>query len=315
MATASSAKKATSVAASSAKKAASVAASGSVKKRRKATAKSKGAEEREMDKVLQDDPPVPGVRASEKTKEVKKCAFLCGHQSADKDDVDTRRACVRWCRDAEFPAEPLGRGDNCWLCERLWYREKLQHKMERVEFQGTLGSNAEKLHGWRQRRAARAKEEKEKLEKRGEKKTLSDGIKAVGLNEKKSDALSLVRPEDAFYPLQRYINLYGHPDLSRNRKLGHKVCVIEGISGVVVPGDDGKMPFKLERRQSTSMELTREHDVGSDGGDESEAEGKFLELRSQASEAYDAVAVGGYGRHTRELCAEGRRGPHAEERE
>ena len=54
---------------------------------------------------------------------------------------------------------------------------------------------------------------------------------------------ALAKPDDEFYPLDRYIRKFGRP--GANKKLKHKVCVIQGVRGVVVPGDDGEQPWKV----------------------------------------------------------------------
>ncbi len=102
----------------------------------------------------------------------------------------------------------------------------------------------------------------------------------------------MVRPADDFWPLARYTKKFGDPLSSRNRKLGHVKTVAEGVAGVAVPCDDGEGPWKLERSRGRRAELDKEEDVGSDGGDESEAERKFADIAKSNAEKYRAIAQG-----------------------
>lgn len=97
------------------------------------------------------------------------------------------------------------------------------------------------------------------------------GIKSVSSRQQRYDDLSLIRPQDPFWPLDRYRRKFGSPSRPEAKKLKHVKMVVDGVAGVVVPGDDGEGPWLLERRSGTRMENDREDDVGSSGGEEAAA--------------------------------------------
>ena len=90
-----------------------------------------------------------------------------------------------------------------------------------------------------------------KVERRG-------GVKKVGTGTQSYSDRALARPKDNFFPLSRYERKYGDPEAPRNRGLKHKIVVVDGINGVVVPGDDGEMPWALEHRFGSRHELDKE---------------------------------------------------------
>lgn len=58
-------------------------------------------------------------------------------------------------------------------------------------------------------------------------------IKKVTLHTKKFDETTLLRPDDDFYPLAKYIRLFGDPSLPANRKRKHVVTKVGGVRGAV----------------------------------------------------------------------------------
>eukprot|EP00959_Pyramimonas_sp_CCMP1952_P166629 3482653-Pyramimonas_sp.AAC.1 len=65
-------------------------------------------------------------------------------------------------------------------------------------------------------------------------------------------------PEDLFYPMQRYTKLFGDPRSKENKDKGHKVSEKYGTIGVVVPGDDGIMPFRIQRSRGSKIRKEEE---------------------------------------------------------
>ena len=65
----------------------------------------------------------------------------------------------------------------------------------------------------------------------------------------------LIMPEDEFWLLRRYRKKFGDPKSKENKARGHKVCRKHGLKGVVVPGDDGEGPFRLQRSLQNSLSL------------------------------------------------------------
>ena len=76
------------------------------------------------------------------------------------------------------------------------------------------------------------------------------------------------------------------------RGLNHKVTTMDGIKGVLVPGDNGDDPFDVQRRTGVRIEKDQEESVGSSGGEEDIAEDKFQQLQANRSGAYKHAAVG-----------------------
>lgn len=106
---------------------------------------------------------------------------------------------------------------------------------------------------------------------------------------------SLVRPEDDFYPIEVYTRLFGCPKDSKNKKRGHRISIINGIRGVVVPGENTDRPWKLVRSVDGSIEMHEEHDNGDGSDGEVEADvmqRKFSEIVEEQEQAYQASSVG-----------------------
>lgn len=101
---------------------------------------------------------------------------------------------------------------------------------------------------------------------------------------------ALIRPRSQFWPIDRYRKKYGSP--SSNRKLRHKKVTIDGIVGVVVPGDNGEGPWELETKSGTRLELNEDEDVGSSGGEEAIAQAKYKDLATQQKSFLSELAQG-----------------------
>ncbi len=64
--------------------------------------------------------------------------------------------------------------------------------------------------------------------------------------------------------------------------------MVDGLKGVIVPGDDGEMPFQLEHRQGTRIEKKTTEDVS----EEEDANAAYATLRNQLDADRKEVAVG-----------------------
>ena len=123
----------------------------------------------------------------------------------------------------------------------------------------------------------------------------SGGVSKLHLKQTTAHKQSLVRPEDDFYPLETYTRLFGCPKDSRNKKRGHRISCINGIRGVVVPGENSDKPWKLVRSVDGSIEMQEEHDNGDGSDGEVEADvmqKKFGEIVDEQEQAYTQSAVG-----------------------
>ena len=118
------------------------------------------------------------------------------------------------------------------------------------------------------------------------------GVKSVAVRTQNDKDMVLVKPSHDFWPLSRYRARFGSPSRPANKKLGHKKCMLSGHPGVIVPGDDGEGPWKVEDRSGFRLEQDREEDLGSSGGEEELAAERFSTLRSQQDEAFREMAVG-----------------------
>ena len=133
---------------------------------------------------------------------------------------------------------------------------------------------------------------------------LTGGLKRVSVRRQEYSDSRLVKPQDDFWPWQRYVRRFGNPLSPKNRKRGHKVTRAHGHKGVVVPGDDGQGPWKLERAVGSKLAKDQEEDVGSTDGDEELADNKFHDLKKEEEAAYRAAAAGAM-RDILALCALG----------
>ena len=114
----------------------------------------------------------------------------------------------------------------------------------------------------------------------------------------------MVKPQDDFWPWKRYVSRFGNPLSPKNKKRGHKVTMAHGYKGVIVPGDDGQGPWKLERAVGSKLAKDQEEDVGSTDGDEELADNKFHDLKKEEEAAYRAAAAGAM-RDILAMCALG----------
>jgi hypothetical protein len=92
--------------------------------------------------------------------------------------------------------------------------------------------------------------------------------------------------------MARYGAKFGDPASKKNKHLKHRVCKIDGIRGVVVPGDTGVQPFRIEVKTTTGIEYEQEEDLGSSGGEQELAEERFTALSDKAAQEYAELATG-----------------------
>lgn len=115
-------------------------------------------------------------------------------------------------------------------------------------------------------------------------------MKRVSVTDQKYSDVALCRPKDDFWPIERYRRKYGSP--SANRKLKHKKVTIDGIVGVVVPGDDGDGPWALERKSGRRTMHDEDLEVGSSDGEEAVASTVFQHLRNEEESFFADIAQG-----------------------
>ncbi len=60
---------------------------------------------------------------------------------------------------------------------------------------------------------------------------MAGNVRKVSIHKKKVSQRMLFRPDDLFYPLKKYIRLFGHPD--QNKK-GHTITKVDGVRGLLV---------------------------------------------------------------------------------
>jgi hypothetical protein len=78
-------------------------------------------------------------------------------------------------------------------------------------------------------------------------------------------------------------------------KTGHKKRVINGISGVLVPGENCGKPWKVQRvhgAKTAKSETVHQPDAEDPGADSDEAETKYQEMVDDQEVAYERAAVG-----------------------
>ncbi|CAK0841909.1 unnamed protein product, partial [Prorocentrum cordatum] len=113
------------------------------------------------------------------------------------------------------------------------------------------------------------------------------------LTHEEYDDDKLLMPEDLFYPMQRYTKLFGDPRSKENKDKGHKVSEKYGTIGVVVPGDDGIMPFRIQRSRGSKIRKEEELANADDPEfDEANLEEQFQSLRDQRDEDHASTATG-----------------------
>lgn len=79
---------------------------------------------------------------------------------------------------------------------------------------------------------------------------------------------------------------------AEQKRLKHRKTTLDGLKGVLVPGDDGEMAFDLERRSGVRNEYDREESVGSSGGEEDIAASKFENLTARQNSLHAEAAQG-----------------------
>ena len=224
----------------------------------------------------------------------KKCNMLCGAiHGVTRDPVDESRPSIRWQMDPADFTVSSPEGGSCYYCEATW-RSKIAHRQEVRDKQkwidATISKDNDQLQETLKLRDGVMEKQKAKHQKKGARR--EGGVKSVAVRQQTFDETKLIKPEDEFWPLDRYRAKFGDPSSQKNKKLGHVKTVVEGHAGVCVPTDDGTGPWRLQRAMGRRNELDREEDVGSDGGDESEAEGKYLDMRKKDTEQHRAIAQG-----------------------
>ena len=222
----------------------------------------------------------------------KHCSFMCGFSTHSADPVDPARL-MRWvCESREptprSPNEP--RGGNCWYCERAWTTHIVHGTggRSREQFKEAMGLDQAVMA---QQREARAKV-LEKAQKCAASGQPAGSYKRVSVREQSFKETALVKPSDDFWEISRYRARFGSPSRAANKKLGHVKCRVGDHMGVIVPGDDGKGPWKLENRSGSRLELDKAEDVGSASDDEEAAEKKFADLAAQRKKEYREAAAG-----------------------
>lgn len=218
---------------------------------------------------------------------MKDCSFNCGSKSDDKDPVDEKRPRIRWAYDP-LDGPGSGEGTNCWYCERAWCQ--ISHTVEgrdRDLHKAKMGRDAE-VHGHMMGVRGQVVE-RAKRKHAGEGRRQS-GYKRVSVKSQRFQESSLIRPDDDFWPWQRYKKKFGSPDMPRNRELGHRRAVVDGHKGVIIPGDNGEGPWRIRNTSGVKLLQDKEEEVSSDN--ESMADQKFEDLKRQHVQDYKQVAVG-----------------------
>ena len=198
----------------------------------------------------------------------------------DKDPLDPDRDRIRWGYDpASGPG--TGEGANDWYCERLWSIECVSVPgRRRAEYQKDLAKDLDKAKQWRCKREKFIAKLKARLVngKFNKESKRSAGKKSVSVRKRKFNRSKLIKPDNIFWPMSRYRKKFGSPDLPKNKKLKHVRAKVNGIKGVVVPGDDGDGPYKLRSSEGVEIQKDDEEDVGSSGGEDELADCKVIVL-------------------------------------
>lgn len=69
-----------------------------------------------------------------------------------------------------------------------------------------------------------------------------------------------MRPEDDFWSMKRYTQRFGSPHTAKNKRLGHRVSVLDGIKGVIVPCNNDGPTGKVRRVSGDRVERDEEED-------------------------------------------------------
>lgn len=102
----------------------------------------------------------------------------------------------------------------------------------------------------------------------------------------------LILPEDDFLLLPRYTKKFGDPNSKENKEKGHKVCRKHGYKGVVVPGDYGEGPWRLQQSVNNALES---HEIVAEDNSEcssDQVDNVFGTLKEEREEQHASVAQG-----------------------
>ena len=229
---------------------------------------------------------------AEKKVEKKDCDFACGIHNQMPDDFSVSR-------DADSPeftpmrwAYPDGSGANCHACERIWQTELAHHwRGNRLDYKQSCKGDLELLEKHRQRRLAYV----------GRKQTRGQGparrtagVHKTKLKVRNENRTKLIKPRDQFYPYDDYVAQFGDPLLPCNKKKGHHVSKVNGVRGIVVPGEHTGKPWEIERTIEHCLIKDDELEgANSDSDVDAEIlEDKYCSMVEQEDEAYAASAVG-----------------------
>ena len=204
------------------------------------------------------------------------------------------------------------------------YRNRWAHKYrDRAQFQQLLGTDKAIHAAFHQDRRQLVTKRQRRYHEENTAQASSSRSPATGLQVRKHHlkkerafASELARPEDDFYPWARYFRRFGDPRAARNRKLGHKISVVEGVKGVVVPGDDGSQPWKL-RRSSQSRLVQEDHESLGSGSEQEQkevADLKFSDMIQDIESNYAQSAVGVINTILEEIAAEAENDPKPKRR-
>ncbi len=84
------------------------------------------------------------------------------------------------------------------------------------------------------------------------------GLRRVSVVQSKFKESSLIRPDDLFMPMGRYRKKYGSPSLPKNKKAGHRKARVDGVKGVVIPGDDGECAWRIRNTSGVRLMLDKD---------------------------------------------------------
>lgn len=210
----------------------------------------------------------------------KQCVFCCGETSRSCDPCDPETP-IKW---AYPPREGKPQGDADYYCDRT-FKCAYSHLHKRNEFVQKIGRD-KKLHSEFHAKRAGFVESK----KGGNR--MAWGVQKKSLVEEEDQEMRLVRPEDEFWPMDRYKRKFGKVSSTKNQKLGHVKTTVHGVDGVIVPGDDGEMPFKLQRSTGSKVKKITIVDDGESIDSEGEIDKKFGEMKEAKQADYESSAKG-----------------------
>jgi hypothetical protein len=159
---------------------------------------------------------------------------------------------------------------------------------DREKFKKLKGKDADVNSKFKLKRDGVIERTKKKILK-GQSSASSRGIHKVVVRSQRFTSSFLERPDDWFWPMNRYRKRFGSPNLPKNKRLNHVISVVDGEKGVVVPGDDGSGPFRLKHQSGTRIEQDRDESCDSD---EEVANDKFQDLQEEHLQSYKDLAQG-----------------------